>query len=137
MDIILINSSAIYALQEETLQNNPILVFSSFYTAFDLDVSVDFSEWLNTYILPSNINDMNKKEIQRLIRTTLTSNEQIRRATFKLYPMQFNITEENYPFIKNSILEIYKNKTGKELKLLNFNELKKVYTSNVGRVQYV
>jgi len=137
MIVLLINKTSVLPIQKEMLESSPINVFTTFYESFSIDTVVDFDEWLTDYIIPTNTEDMESPDVLKSIEKTLRDTKYLRKATFKLYPIQLELLGENYPKIKETILRIYKDKKTKSFEMLRFPELEKMYTKNVNKVQYV
>jgi len=137
MNILFVNNEAIYVLPKEEYEESPIVVFSEFYSSFGMHLILPFSEWLNKYILTENTLNLSDTQIKNKINTSLSTPENIMRMTLKLYPMQFDVIEDNWVDIKRIVETVIKNKRTRDVEIKSFEKFENFLTKKLGVVIHV
>ena len=132
--ILLINNNSILYTESNKVQNNPMSIFEMFYTQQNIDISVDFVTWFNQLILPIDIRNYNQDELKQKIEKTIKSPMLLRQASFRLYPAQYDFTEENWPYIRFEVETALSNKKARSIKVADFGKFAEYLSTEVDKV---
>lgn len=132
--ILLISNNSILYTQNDKIQNNPMSIFEIFYTQQNIDISVDFVTWFNQLILPVDIQNYDREELEQKIEKTINSPTLLRQASFRIYPAQYDFTKENWPYIKFEVETALSNKKARPIKLANFEKFAEYLSTEMDKV---
>lgn len=132
--LVLINSSSIFPIDDAVAKNEPIRIFESFYIQKNVDISVPFSTWLNSFILPINATEESTEKLSENISEVLSDPMLLRQATLRLFPVQYEFNEENWPHIQIEMARVIRNKKARKVTMASYQTLNTILTNGINRV---
>ena len=132
---VLINSSSIFPIDKSIVENEPMRVFNDFYIQMNLDVSTPFSTWLNTFLVPLyNTGEYSTEQLTENISAILNDKMLLRQALLRLYPVQYDFNEQNWPYIQIEMERVIRNKRARKVTMVAYPVLEKILENGINRV---
>ena len=128
---ILINQNSVLPVEDELWQTNPLKIFDIAYIGNNLLIEMSFPNWLNRYLLPTEADNFTDNELEDIIENTLNDTEMLRGCLLKLFPTQYEFSEQNWSYIETELKRMIRYKRVKEVQLHSYAQQEQLFTTHI------